>query len=202
LPSACQRFKTATLAAEFAVELPPPEASDDNFSRDNYVLVRERGVSSIELFAMELTGDSLLALPGRPRPGPPVTIQLNFTVERGKVVTTVYTLPPESDSFRYNDGHKRRLGVHSARLNETVEVQELKRLRYQPFTFRIVSARPEHPVHSAIITKVPSIQPAWFTRTGMVTLSHCAMSHPLRLCRAQSAKAVVFHALPVHASGL
>jgi len=38
------------------------------------------------------------------------------------------THPSESNPLRYSDGHKHRLGVHTARLNETVELKELARI--------------------------------------------------------------------------
>ena len=69
----------AASRAEFAVE----------FSGRSYVVVRDRGLTSLELF-----GDSLHPRAGvTPHTGPPVTVKLDFTVEEHKVLTTVYTLP-------------------------------------------------------------------------------------------------------------
>jgi hypothetical protein len=121
---------------------------------DRYVILGERGLTSTEI-----TGEYLRPLPGySARDEQPVTLKLDFTIERNKVVTTVYAIPPDSDPLRYSDGHKHWLGTHSARLNETVDLQELKQVGYLPFALKIVSARPAAPTHPTIISKVPSIQ--------------------------------------------
>jgi hypothetical protein len=106
----------------------------------------------------------------RPRPGgaadasPANDLKLDFAIEQDELTTTVYTIPPESNPLRYSDGHKHRLGVHTARLNETVELKELARIGYQPITLKIVSAKPAASTHPTIVSKVPSIQvvfPQW-----------------------------------------
>jgi hypothetical protein len=61
-------------------------------------------------------------------------------------------------SLRYADGHKRRLGAHSAGLNEIVDLKELMKIGYQPFTLKIVSAKPAGATHPTIVSRVPSIQ--------------------------------------------
>ena len=109
--------------AKLAVELPQPDGPAGILS-DRYVIVRERGLTSTEM--------SLRSL--RPRPGgaadasPANDLKLDFAIEQDELTTTVYTIPPESNPLRYSDGHKHRLGVHTARLNETVELKELARI--------------------------------------------------------------------------
>jgi hypothetical protein len=149
--SACQRARVTRFAAEFAVEIKMPAASNGALPRDEYVIVPDFGLAS-----MELSGDSLCPLS---HSAPPVTIKLDFTVEHHSVVTAVYTLPLESDPLRYSDGHKQRLGGHSGRLNEIVELKELESLGYRPLVLRVVGAKPDHPVHPSIVSNVPSIQP-------------------------------------------
>jgi hypothetical protein len=145
LSCACGHSRTAPFRAEFAVEFPA----------HSYAVVPDHGLVSIEL-----SGDSLHPRPGvTPRTGPPITVKLDFTVQHHKVLTAVYTLPPESDPLRYDDGHKQRLASHSARLNETVELTELEQLGYQSLTLRIVTAKPDRPAPLSVISKVPSVQP-------------------------------------------
>ena len=145
--------------AKLAVELPQPDGPAGILS-DRYVIVRERGLTSTEM--------SLRSL--RPRPGgaadasPANDLKLDFAIEQDELTTTVYTIPPESNPLCYSDGHKHRLGVHTARLNETVELKELARIGYQPITLKIVSAKPAASTHPTIVSKVPSIQvvfPQW-----------------------------------------
>jgi hypothetical protein len=152
--SGCQRSRTTPFAARFAVELPSQSAFTGALPREEYLMVPDHGLTSTEL-----PGDSLRPLPDSAgRNGPPITLKLDFTVDRNRVIATIYTLPPESDPLRYNDGHKRRLGIYSARLNETVELKELGQLGYQPLTLRIVTAKPDRPIRPNIISKVRSIQ--------------------------------------------
>lgn len=144
--SACQRGPDLPFAGRFAVELPGPGAG--------YVIVPDRGLASTEI-----SGDSLRLLPGiARRASAAAAIKLDFTVEERNVITIVYSLPPASDPLRYEDGHKRFLGRHAARLNETVKLSELQSLGYQPLILRIVSAKPDHPARPVVISRVPSIR--------------------------------------------
>jgi hypothetical protein len=142
-PLACQRPPASNLA----VELPRQDGSSGY-----YVVVSEDGLTSTELPA-----DSLRPLPNATNINPQFVLKLDFTVAHDRLTTTVYTLPPESDPLRYADGHKRRLGVHSARLNQSFELTELTQLGYQPFALKIVSSKPPPPVPPTIVSKVPSI---------------------------------------------
>ena len=74
------------------------------------------------------------------------------------MITPVYTLPPETRPLYGSDGPKRLLGTHSAGLNDTVTLNELKGIGYAPFTIRIVKANPPQIAHPALSSKVPSIQ--------------------------------------------
>jgi hypothetical protein len=86
------------------------------------------------------------------------SLLVRFAAKAGRVTTTVYIIPPESDRPHDSDGDKRLLGTHSARLNETVTLDELKNIGHVPFTIRIVKANPPQTAHPALISKVPSIQ--------------------------------------------
>lgn len=136
-PLACQRRPAANLAVEL-----PQQA----------VVVPQDGVTSAELPA-----DFLRPLPNAANINTQFVLKLDFTVARDRLTTTVYTLPPESDSLRYADGHKRLLGVHSARLNQSFELTELTQIGYQPFVLKVVSSRPTRGVPPTIVSKVPSI---------------------------------------------
>ena len=144
---ACQRH----LAANLAVELPQQDGSAGLLSH-HYVVVSEDGITSTELPA-----DSLHPLPNAANINTQFALKLDFTVASDRLTTTVYTLPPESDPLRYADGHRRRLGVHSARLNQSFELTELAQIGYQPFVLKIVSSKPTPVVPPAILSKVPSI---------------------------------------------
>jgi len=74
------------------------------------------------------------------------------------VVATAYTIPPDSDPLRWADGHKHLLGSWSARLNESIELKELRKIGYQPISFKIVKFVPPPPAHPALVSKAPSIQ--------------------------------------------
>ena len=74
------------------------------------------------------------------------------------MVTTAYTIPPNSDPQRWADGHKHLLGSWSASLNESIELEELTKIGYQPISFKIVKFAPPPPAHPALISKVPSIE--------------------------------------------
>jgi hypothetical protein len=131
---ACQRSET-----RFAVEFPPQSGPD------RYLIVDERSLTSTEIPA-----SSLRPLPGHNHPQ--ITLKLDFTIDRNKVVTIVYAIPPETD------GHKHWLATHSARLYETIDLQELKKIGYQPFTLKIVSSKPRSRTPPTIVNNVPSIQ--------------------------------------------
>jgi hypothetical protein len=150
---ACRHSEMTSVVSRFAVEFPRQDEATGILS-NRYVIVYGGGLTSTEM-----PDDSLRPLPRRAAGiGRRFTLKLDFTTEHNKVVTTVYTIPPESEPLRYSDGHKRLLGTHSARLNETVELPELKTIGYQPLTLKIVSAQPKTPSHPTIISEVPSIQ--------------------------------------------
>ena len=86
------------------------------------------------------------------------SLLVQFAANSGRVITTVYIIPPESDLPHYSDHEKRLLGTHSASLNETVTLDELKDIGYVPFTIRIVKANPPQTAHPTLTSKVPSIQ--------------------------------------------
>lgn len=105
-----------------------------------------------------MSTDSLNPLPGTDPNRPPLTLALGFTAEADKVVATIYTVPPESDPLRWSDGHKHLLGTHSARLNETIELTELKKIGYEPYSLKVVKAVPPPKAHPTLTSKVPSIE--------------------------------------------
>lgn len=137
-PQACQHPQSANLAVELS---------------HRYIVVPERGVTSTEI-----SGDSLRPLAGGANNNQQFVVKLDFTIAGDSLTTTVYAIPPESDPLRYADGHKRRLGVHSARLNQSFELTELTQMGYQPVPVKIISTKPAVTVHPTVVSKVPSIQ--------------------------------------------
>ena len=101
---------------------------------------------------------SLRPLAGAITPSRDGSLDLEFTVDADKAVTAVYAIPPESDPQRYSEGHKRLLGTHSARLNESVTLDELTKIGYTPFTIHVVKPKSAPTAHPALNTKVSSIQ--------------------------------------------
>jgi hypothetical protein len=168
VPSACQHTKTAASPIKLAVKFPPSEDGSPEY----FLTVHEKGRTSTEMSA----GSLRPLLGGGAHASPEAGLKLDFTVAKGKVTTTVYSIPPESDPLRYS--HTHRLGVHSARLNETVELNELARIGYQPFTLQIVGAKPVGLTHPIIVSKVPSIQVDLADQdvSGYTLSCHCATS--------------------------
>ena len=203
VPCACRRSKTTAASTRLAVEFPPIRGIGEIFS-NRYVIVSEGGLTS-----MEVASDSLRPLPGnRTRASPQITLKLDFTIEQDKVTIVVYTIPPESDPLRYADGHKKRLGAFSARLNETVELQELRRIGYLPLTLKIVSAKPAVSTHPTIVSKVPSIQVDLVDEDlqGHTLLlrnvsSHGILAYALDLSGGSSVVVSSFYGRPVIAQG-
>jgi hypothetical protein len=150
---ACGRSRSETIAPPtLAVEFEEPYA-DPAMGLPKHMNIMEGGES-----ATETRLDLLRRLDPAVPPSTDGSLQMQFAANTGKVVTTVYIIPPESDPQRYSDGHKRLLGTHSAVLNESVTLNELKDIGYVPFTIRIVKANPPQTAHPALISKVPSIQ--------------------------------------------
>jgi hypothetical protein len=87
------------------------------------------------------------------------TLKVDFRSEGNKVIATVYALTvPHSDPHRYEDPYKPLLGVHSARLGQTIQLDELAKLGYVPITYKIVSAGPPTGSQPTLISKAPSIE--------------------------------------------
>jgi hypothetical protein len=106
----------------------------------------------------EMSTDSLNPLPGTDPNKPPLALALQFAAKGDKVVATIYTVPPASDPLRWSDGHKQLLGTHSARVNETMELTELKKIGYEPYSLKIVKAVPPDKARPTLTSKVPSIE--------------------------------------------
>lgn len=136
------------------MEFPPQGAGIGGIFSNRYVIVSEGGLTSTEVPADSLSPTTR----SDTRANPQIALKLDFTIKQDKINITVYTIPPESDPLRYADGHKRQLGAHSARLNEIVDLKELMKIGYQPFTLKIVSAKPAGSTHPTIVSRVPSIQ--------------------------------------------
>jgi hypothetical protein len=138
---ACRKSQTTkwpkpTLAVEFEEQFEPVGSASTR-----HVNVYENGGT-----ATDYPFSSLRPLAGAVTPSTDGDLSLEFAAKAGKVVTSVYALPPESDPLRSSDGHKRLLATHSARLNETVALQELKTIGYTPFALRIVKAGCKPPI--------------------------------------------------------
>ena len=87
------------------------------------------------------------------------TLKVDFRSEGDKVIATIYALTlPHGDPHRYEDAYKPLLGVHSARLGQTIQVNELARLGYAPITYRIVSAKVPAGSAPALVSKAPSVE--------------------------------------------
>lgn len=136
-----------TLAIEF-----PPEAPEWAHTSPRRLPVPANGETGTEV-----STDDLNPLPGTDPGRPPMTVALGFTAEGDKVVVSVHALPPESDPLRWSDDHRRLLAMHSAHLNETIELTELKKIGFEPFSLKVVKAVPPPAVHPELISKVPSI---------------------------------------------
>ena len=148
-----QQFKTTSVAPTLAVGFPAENGPDGEVLAWQLAIPANGGVGT------EMSGDSLRPLPGTdPHAGPPLTLALDFTAHGNKVTAIVYTIPPESDPLRWSDGHKHLLGRWSARLNEAMELKELKRIGYQPISLKIVKFVPPPPAHPALVSKAPSIR--------------------------------------------
>ena len=137
----------ATLAIEF-----PPEAPDWAHKPPRRLPVPVNGG-----VGTEVSTDDLNPLPGTDPGAPPLAIALGFTQEGDKVVTSVHVLPPEGDPLRWSDGHRRLLAMHSSRLNETIELTELKKIGFEPFSLKVVKFVPPPVPHPTLASKVPSI---------------------------------------------
>jgi hypothetical protein len=87
------------------------------------------------------------------------TLKIDYRLEGDKVIATVYALnAPRGNPERYGDSNKHLLGVHSARLNQTFTLKELENFKYEPITYKVVTAKPPTPTHPRLTSKVPSIQ--------------------------------------------
>jgi len=94
----------------------------------------------------------------RPLPTVLDTLKIDYRYDQDKVTATVYALTaPHGDPHRYDDAHKRLLGVHSARLHQTIELKELAKLGYEPIRYNVVSATIPPSAYPHAISKVPSI---------------------------------------------
>lgn len=87
------------------------------------------------------------------------TLKVDFRSEGDKVIATIYALTlPHGNPHRYEDSYKPLLGVHSARMGQTIQVKELAKLGYLPITYRVVSAKVPAGSAPALVSKVPSIE--------------------------------------------
>jgi hypothetical protein len=143
--SACRRRYEPTPAGGLAVEE----------SHGQYIVVTARGGSSNEIPAT-----TLQRLPSARTPSIHLdTLKVDFRSEGDKVIATVYALTvPHGDPHRYEDPYKPLLGVHSARLGQTIQVNELAKLGYVPITYRVVSAKVPPGSQPALVSRAPSIE--------------------------------------------
>jgi hypothetical protein len=93
-----------------------------------------------------------------PRPVPE-SLQLDYAVDGSRVLVTAYLLFDQGDAQRrFDSHHKQRLGVYSARLNESVSLADLRKAGFEPFTIKVVTAKPSTPTHPTLLSKAPSIR--------------------------------------------
>jgi len=110
--------------------------------------VPENGGSGTELSADPLPGLTTTPLP----------LSVAANSNGGQVTAEVYVIGPESNRLRYTDGHKKLLGHYFARANESIILNELTKLGYQPITLKVVPYTPPPSAHPELISKVPSVQ--------------------------------------------
>ena len=133
LTSACRRLPRPP---RFAVELPTPGAAPGD--PPTRVIVPE-GLGSDSQFALASLS------PVSPRSDHPAgweTLDLNYAAEGDKVRVTVFALHEEYDARRHATVFRsKKLGGHTARVEETVRLEELESLGYRPFSLRVVAAK-------------------------------------------------------------
>lgn len=133
----------------------------------------------------QIAFSSLTAVSWRARtPDSPDTLQLDFSAEgsRARIV-----------SYAINLTGKKKLGDHRARLNESVQLTELRDVGYHPFTLRVLPATPPPRPAPALLSNAPSIrieatEENWDTFTIAVhNLSpHAVVAYAI--CRAKTAR--------------
>jgi hypothetical protein len=140
---ACRQSKSKSLRPTLAIEFQSTAAE-----APSQLAIPDGGAGTGTL-ADPLPGESSkTALP----------LSLWFDSNGSKVTALVYAIGPETDPLRYSDGHKHLLGRHSARVNERIELNELKKLGYQPIVLKVVRFTPPQSAHPALISNVPSLQ--------------------------------------------
>ena len=153
LTTACREYESAspapappTLAVEYEDQSDPP-----GLSLTRHLNIAEGTSEEISFIALRpLAGATNRLTDG--------SLNIVFSLESDKVIAHVYAIPPDTDPLRYKDGHKRLLDTHSARLNETFSLDELKKIGYTPYTIKVVKATPPQTAHPALSSKAPSVQ--------------------------------------------
>jgi hypothetical protein len=119
------------------------------------IVVTARGGSSNEIPAASLQRLSSARTPSIHLD----TLKVDFRSEGDKVIATIYALTlPHGNPHHYEDPYKPLLGVHSARIGQTIQVNELAKLGYLPITYRVVSAKVPVDSAPALVSKAPSIE--------------------------------------------
>lgn len=139
----CGRPKTKDTPAKLTVSIP----LSGRFPRTDSVVVVKDWLVSIELHP-----DSLQPLPNRGAAFRDA-LKLDFRLERGEVSADLYTLPAGKNPERYSQ--QKRIGRHSAGLNGTIRLTELKDLGFQPLSLRVTAVNEPPP---EVVSKAPSIE--------------------------------------------
>ncbi|HUP04433.1 MAG TPA: hypothetical protein VMU19_10615 [Bryobacteraceae bacterium] len=127
--------------ARFAIEIPSPPSH----GRPSHVLAFNGGGSS-----SQIPFSSLIPISWQARsPAAPVTLQLDFSAEGDRARIVSYAL--------YQHGRK-KVGDHRARLDQSVELTELRGLGFHPFDLRVLPATPPPRPAPALSSEAPSLQ--------------------------------------------
>src|ERR1022692_3294618 len=114
----CGQSRSGSVAPTLAVEFEVPYIEAE---RAHHISLMEGDES-----ATEIPLDLLRPLAEATPPSTHGALSLHFTVNAGKVITAVYAIPPNTGPLYDSDGPKRLLGTHSAHLNESVTLDEMK----------------------------------------------------------------------------
>jgi hypothetical protein len=143
--SGCGRHSEPPRNSGLAVEEPNGQS----------IVVTPRGRSSNEIPAASLHRLSN----ARTSPIQLDTLKVDFRREGDKVIATIYALTlPHGNPHRYEDSHKPLLGVHSARMGTSIQVDELVKLGYAPITYKVISAKVPSGSETVLVSKVPSLE--------------------------------------------
>jgi hypothetical protein len=111
---------------------------------------------------------NLERMPGASPPGrSPTDLRLEYKVENDSVVITASVIFADSRvSFdRPDDPPRQKLGVYSARMDQSVAISEMTQFGFEPFQLKIVPARPDFS-----FTSTPSARPQTISKASSVQI--------------------------------